>query len=194
MIRSFLGTGLEPVRVTGRKVSVPLIDPLGFDGWTDSAPKPATTTIATLEWDGKAGLYQFTDNQWWNPILSRRILIRGELGEIVDDTVTRMVDGSPVTSRLEYRRTGVDMNLEGNDLHHVSFDGRVIYTNPWKATRMSEDDIGVASFLLAMGQWVRGTGPEPYPLADACFDHLIALAIEESAIARRDVTASWRSS
>ena len=184
MIRGLLGAGLDDVVIHARDFAAPLVDPLGFDGWDSSAvEEPRTTTIATLDFGaGRSGLYNFVENQWWNPLRARRIIIRGSRGEIVDDAVTRLVEPtSPVESPLVYRRTGVDMNLEGNDLVHVSFDGQVVYRNPWVGSRLSEDDIAVASILAAQGAWARGEGPEPYPLAEACQDHAISLAVGESA-------------
>jgi hypothetical protein len=38
-----------------------------------------------------------------------------------------------------------------------------------------------------VGRWARDKGPEPYPLARACQDHALGLAIEESARTRADV-------
>ena len=52
---------------------------------------------------------------------------------------------------------------------------------------LSEDDIAVASLLESTGRWARGDGPEPYPLAEACQDHLLGLAIGESARTGADV-------
>jgi hypothetical protein len=59
--------------------------------------------------------------------------------------------------------------------------GRVLYRNPFPGARFSDDDLAVATILRDTGRWARGEGPEPYPLAEACQDHLVALAIEESA-------------
>jgi len=192
MMRRFLGAEMADAVVTGRAFSAPLVDPLTFAGWAEGpTPEPRTTMIATLDFgEGRMGLYNFVDNQWWNPLRARRIVIRGTLGEIVDDQVTRLTSDGPITSPIVYRRTGVDMNLEGNDVVHASFDGSVIYRNPWVGTRLSEDDIAVASFLADMGAWVRGEGPEPYPLAEACQDHALGLAIEESARTGADVRVS----
>ena len=81
---------------------------------------------------------------------------------------------------LVRRQTGIDLNLEGFDLDHISFDGRVVYRNPFVGSGMSDDDIAVAAITEATGAWARGEGPEPYPLAEACQDHALALAIEES--------------
>lgn len=189
LVRSFLDVDMDEVTVNARAFRAPLVDPLTFDGWVpDPQPQLRTTTIATLDFgDGRLGLYDFVENQWWNPLLARRIVIRGSLGEIVDDTVTRLAEGAVVTSPIVYRRTGVDMNLEGNEVVHTSFDGRVVYRNPWVGTRLSEDDVAVASLLTAVGAWVRDEGPEPYPLAQGCQDHAIGLAIEESVRTGSDV-------
>jgi len=190
MIRGLLGVGFAPAEVSARAFTAPLADPLTPDGWRgDATPRDATTTLATLDFGGRMGLYDFTDNQWWNPLRSRRIVIRGTQGEIADDRVVRLADPvTPVESRLLRRQTGLDLNLEGNDVEHISFDGRVVYRNPFRGTRMSEDDVAVADLLERTGAWARGEGPEPYPLAEGLQDHLLSLAIEESAATGRPVT------
>jgi len=38
-----------------------------------------------------------------------------------------------------------------------------------------------------MASWAKEEGPPPYPLARACQDHLLGLAIDESLTARRPV-------
>jgi len=44
----------------------------------------------------------------------------------------------------------------------------------------TEDELAVADLLADTVAWARGGGPEPYPLADGCQDHLLSLAIGES--------------
>ena len=192
MIRGLLGVGFEPAVVSARSFTAPLADPLTPDGWTgDSTPKDIATTLATLDFGGRMGLYDFTDNQWWNPLRTRRIVVRGSNGELVDNDVVRLVDPTtPVESQLVSRRLGIDLNLEGSDLDHISFDGRVVYRNPFLGLRLSEDDIGVASLLERTGAWARDEGPEPYPLAEGLQDHLISVAIGESLATGRDVTTT----
>ncbi len=182
LVRGLLGVGFEAAEVLARSFVAPLADPLSFDGWTgDDTPKPAATTLAMIDFDGRMGLYDFTDNQWWNPLRARRIAIRGSRGEIVDDRVVRLVDPrTPVESPLVRRQTGLDLNLEGLDLKHISFDGGVVYRNPFAGSGLSDDDIAVADIVERAGAWARDEGPAPYPLAEACQDHLIGLAIEES--------------
>jgi predicted dehydrogenase len=182
LIRGLLGVGFEPATVDGRAFVAPLVDPLTPQGWTgDDTPRPASTTLATIDFGGRMGLYDFTDNQWWNPLRGRRITVRGSRGEIVDDQVVRLADPTtPVQSLLVRRQTGLDLNLEGLDLKHISFDGQVVYRNPFAGSGMSDDDIAVAALADATGAWARDEGPEPYPLAAGCQDHQLALAIDES--------------
>ncbi|MEV0999457.1 Gfo/Idh/MocA family oxidoreductase [Nonomuraea sp. NPDC050202] len=183
MIRGLLGIGFEAAEVRAGAFEAPLADPLGPGGWTgDGTPRRLTTTIATLDFGGRMGLYDFTDNQWWNPLRMRRIVVRGSIGELVDDRVVRLLDPvTPVESPLVRRDTGVDLSLEFRDLKHISFDGRVVYRNPFDGAGLSDDDIAVADILERTGAWARQEGPAPYPLAEACQDHLISLAIGEAA-------------
>ena len=193
MMRGFLGAGRGPVRVTAHDFTAPLADPLTPDGWTGSAdPEPRTTTLATLDFgDGRSALYDFTENQWWNPLRARRIVIRGTLGEIADDMVVRLVEPStPVESRLIRRQAGIDLNLEGVDLQYVSLDGRVLFRNRFLGSRMSEDDLAVAELAWQMGAWTRGEAPAPYPLAEGAQDHQISLAIGESVRTGAEVVTS----
>jgi predicted dehydrogenase len=192
MIRGLLGVRFDQAVVSARSFVAPLADPLTPDGWTgDDAPQPRTTTLATLDFGERTALYDFTENQWWNPLRARRIVVRGTIGELVDDRVVRLVDAlTPVESHLVRRRTGIDLNLEGNDLDHISFDGRVVYRNPFRGSRLSEDDIAVADLLERTGAWARGEGPAPYPLAEGLQDHLVSLAIEQSAATGRHVTTT----
>jgi len=191
LIRAMLGVGLVPATVQAQTFRSPLANPLKPSGWTGSAePEDLTTTLATVDFgDARMGVYDFTDNQWWNPLRARRIVVRGSLGEIVDDSVVRLVDSrTPVESRLLRRRAGTDLNLEGVDLQHISFDGRVVWRNQFEGARFSEDDLAVVELLAQTVAWSRDEAPPPYPLADGCHDHLISLAIGESIASGGPVT------
>lgn len=182
-----------PVTVRTNTFQAPLVDPIGRHGWTgDDEPKPATTTLATLDFgDGRSALYDFTDNQWHNQLRFRRILVRGSQGELADDTVIRLTGPSAiVTSDLRRFQLGHDLNLDGHDTDHISFDGQVVYRNPFVGQRLMDEEIAIASLMTATGAWARDEGPAPYPLADGCQDQLISLAIDESAAGGQPVTTS----
>jgi predicted dehydrogenase len=184
MIRSFLGVGLEDARIRAGNFSGALVDPQNKAGFTDDdTEKMATTTLATIEFaSGAMGLYDFTDNQWHNPLRSRRIIIRASRGEIANDSVVRWVDNRTVLEApIVRRQTGWDLNLEGFQLDHLSYEGTVLYRNPFPGLSLSDEDIAIGVLLRKMARWSRGEGPAPYPLAEACQDHAIALAIRASA-------------
>lgn len=199
MTRGLLGTGFAPATVTARAFTSPLVDPLTRDGWTDdAAEKPATTTLATLDFGGAVGHYDFTDNQWHNPLRTRRIVVRGSEGELVDDTVTRLAGPRTVlTSSIVRRQVGHDLDLDGYDTDHFSHDGTVLWRNDFFGRRWADEEIAIGTLLRRMAAWVRGEGPPPYPLAEACEDHLLSLAIDEAATTGQDVTTTreaWASS
>lgn len=191
MMRGFLGVGFQPVTVRASRFTAPLVDPLGRGGWSDDdTPKEAGTTLATLDFGNGSGLYDFTDNQWHNQLRARRILIRGSHGEIMDDDVVRISGPRTIVrSSLVRYQLGYDLNLDGYDTEHISFEGSVIYRNPFLGLRLMDEEIAVASMMRATSAWCQGEGPEPYPLANACQDHHVALAIAESLANDAPVTA-----
>jgi predicted dehydrogenase len=184
MMRSYLGVGAgEPVEVVGRSYGSTLVDPITPAGWTyDETAKPAQNVLAALDFgQGRLGRYDFTDNQWWNPLRPDHLLVRGSAGEISDTTVVRMADATtPVTSRLERVSTGTGMDYQGLDLTHLTFEGRVVWRNAYQGARLTDDDLGVAVLLDRVGAWVRDGGAGPYPLREACQDHAVGLAIERA--------------
>ncbi len=183
IMRGLLDAGFGPVTVSASRFSAPLVDPLSRDGWTeDDTPQPAGTVLATIDFgEGLSGLYDFTDNQWHNQLRLRRILIRGSHGEIADDTVVRLAAPRTILrSALLRSQLGHDLNLDGYDTEHLSFDGRIVYRNPFLGLRLMDEEIAIASMMTSMAAWVRGEGSAPYPLAQACQDHLISLAIDEA--------------
>ncbi len=192
MIRGLLGVGADrPVRVSAQRFTAPLLDPLTREGWTGAEkPADATTTLATLDFGGASGLYDFTDNQWHNRLRLRRIVIRGSLGEIADDKVVRWGGAETVlTSEITRSQLGHDLNLDGHDTEHFLFEGKVVYRNPFLGLRLMDEEIAIATLLTTTGAWVRGEGPAPYPLAEACQDHHLSLAIDRAAESGSTVVA-----
>ena len=189
IMRAFLDVGFDPVTVRASVFSAPIVHPLIYDEWkADLTPRPSKTVIATLDFGSVMGLYDFTHLQWFNPFRHRRLVVRGTAGEIDGDSVLRLNGRSVVPSSFIRRNAGIDMNHEGFDLDHISLDGEIRFRNPYLGHRVSDEDIAAARLLDAMVDWVRGDGPEPYPLASGCQDHLVALAIDEAARTGETVT------
>jgi hypothetical protein len=59
--------------------------------------------------------------------------------------------------------------------------------NEWRGARLTDDELGTANVLGRMALWVAGRGPEPYPLAEGCQDHLLSLAVDEAVASGRPV-------
>ena len=191
IMRGFLKPGFEPTTITTRQFQAPLVDPLARAGWNDDlSPKNAKTTISLIDFGaGKSGLYNFVDNQWHNQLRHRRIVVRGSRGELVDDSVIRLTDGPAITtSRIERYQLGYDLNLDGYDTEHLSFDGKVVFKNPFTGLRLMDEEIAIAQLMCQMAEWLDGKAGAPYPLAEACQDHLISLAIDESIATGKNVT------
>jgi predicted dehydrogenase len=196
LMRAFLGVGYGPAIVSARDFIAPLINPLIRDAWTDDdEPKDAKTTIATIDFGGAMGLYDFTTNQWHNQLRSRRIVVRGSAGEISTDEVVRLTGPRTIVrTPLVRRQTGYDLDLDGFDTDHISLGNTILYRNPFPGLRLNDEEIAISSMLTAMATWCRAEGPAPYPLAEACQDHLLALAIDDSAAAGAPVktaVAPW---
>lgn len=190
VIRALLGAGFGEAEVSARTFTAPLVSPLGRAGWTDDdEPHDAATTLATLDLgDGRSALYDFTANQSRNRLRANRLVVRGSHGELVDDRLMRLTGPrSVVESHLVRRQTGVEQDLPGFDLEHLSLDGRVLYANPFEGARLGDDEIAGASLLAGTAAWVAGDGPQPYPLAEGAQDHLLGRAIVESARTGRSV-------
>ena len=193
LIRGFLGAGRTPVTVRASRTTAPLVDPVTRGGWTgDDEPKPATTTIATLDLgDGRSGLYDFTDNQWRNQLRFRRILVRGTHGELRDDEVVRLAGPRTIVrTPLVRRQTGYDLDLDGFETDTVTLGTEVLFRNSLLGRRYNDEEIAISTQLGQMAAWVHGDGPPPYPLADGLHDHHVALAIEEAADHDHTVTTT----
>ena len=191
IMRGFLQSGFEPTTVTTRQFEAPLVDPLSRNGFnTDMSPKNAKTTISLIDFgSGKSGVYNFVDNQWHNQLRHRRIVVRGSRGEIVDDAVIRLIEGPAITtSRIERYQLGYDLNLDGYDTEHLSFDGRVVFKNPFVGLRFMDEEIAIAQLMVQMADWINGNSTAPYPLNEACQDKLISLVIEESTSSGKAIT------
>ncbi len=182
LLRQMLGTGFRPATVTAQSFFLPVVDPLSRAGWADDIdPVDRTTTLATLDFDGAVGVYDYTDNQVRNPVRGNRMLVRGTHGELVDDHLVRLpAPRAPLESELRRWRTGGYLDFDVPDLYQIGDGERVLYRNPYYGAGLSEEDIAVATVLERTGHWARGEGEPPYPLAEACQDQRLALAIRQA--------------
>lgn len=184
LMRSYLDAGCGPVAVRATTVTAPLLQPLGREGWTDASdPVSAVTTHAVIDFGGsRSGIYDFTEQQTRNLLRVRRLVVRGSHGELDGDMIVHW--GGPetiVTTRLERRQSGHDLDMSGFDSETINHGDKVVWRNPWPGNHWSDDMHATARILHDMAGWVDGRAPEPYPLRDGLEDALIGFAIDQSA-------------
>lgn len=190
LLRTVLGLGAEPVDVRATHVDGPLLEPPGREGRPgDPRVLTARHTTAVLTAGGRTGVYDFTDGQWFSPLRRRSLTVRGSHGEVVGTDVRwARADGTVLAAPLVRRQTGLDGDLEGADLDAVVWAGEVLFANPYRGARLSDEELAVGLCLEATARWRDADGPPPYPLADACQDallgHLVHRAAERGSVER----------
>ena len=142
---------------------------------------PSREVVATIALDGRLGVYDWSDDQYFSWVRGLRFTVRGERGELDGDTV-RFIDahGAPVEQTLHRVDTGLRGNLEAPGHRGYLLGDRWVYENPFPSTRWSDDEIAVATVLQRMADHVT-TGTDFYPVSDGIHDARIALAIAASA-------------
>lgn len=183
LLRCLLGVGAQSARVTAVSTAVRLLAGPDREGWPRvPAIEDVGHTLAILEVAGRTGVYDFTEGQWFNPLRSRHLIVRGSRGEVVGDRVTWGGDnGRPMSTPVVRQQSGLDGNLQGSDLETLSWAREILYRNPYPGARLSDEEIAIATCLEATGMWSRGEGPPPYPLAHACQDLWLSLHVHEAA-------------
>ena len=195
LIRRLLGVGFEECTISARRFTSPLIATINRAGEipAEGSRVDSTQTIAHLEFAGnKLGVYDFAGEQYFSWIRAPRILVRGDLGEIQNDTVKFQTS----TDRhfeftLERVNAGELGNLEGHQLAGYVAADRWYYRNSFAPGRLNDDEIAVAHILEGMGAYVRG-GEEIYSLAEAAQDRYLDILIAEAADTGKTVTSTRR--
>jgi predicted dehydrogenase len=196
LLRAALGLAFEDAAVTAVSVPDVAVQPLARTGWSERLePAAAARTVATLRFPEAFALYDWSDEQYFSPIRPRGIQFRGRTGELSGDVVRRIATpGEPVEERLTRWDTGRDGDLEGHFLRRITLGGDALWRTPFGATRLSDDELAVATVLRAMAGFV-ATGAPFYGIADAAEDQYLAELVAEAAATGRTVRSGdrpWR--
>ena len=187
LARLYLGVGFEPVTVRADALTDPLLTSNGRDGWYDRLePVTGKRTVALLKF-GERGvgqrtaIFDFSDEQYFSPVRSRHVSVRGTRGEISDNTVNHLLGpGDAVTGELHRDMTGIESDLSGSYLRRVTLHTEVYFENRFAPARLNDDEIAVAEVMHRMAVFV-STGESFYSLAEASHDHYLGLLIDEAA-------------
>jgi len=106
--------------------------------------------ITVLDFGTKTAIYDFNFEQYFSDIRSSRIVIRGTNGEIINNTCTYLKDGIPHSFEIKRNCFGAEESLDGFSLLNITGNGEVLYTNPFKNARLSDEEIAIATCLEKM--------------------------------------------
>ena len=176
LIRFFLDTGFEKPEI----ISISLTDPVtrynSRAGYLKSpAVIPAEEKIKVFKFKDKTAVYGFSFEQYFSDIRSSQMTIRGTNGEIVNNTCSYLKDGVPQRFEICRNTYGSEESLDGMCLFNITGGGNVLYTNPFPYSRLSDEELAIATCLLKIKEYL-DTGKEFYSVKDACFDcHLFKI-------------------
>ena len=128
--------------------------------------------------------------QYFSWIRSSRVLVRGERGEIKDNEVRYLLDfETPAKAKLERWDLGHGGNLEGYSHRGVTLGERWVYRSPFGGSRLSDDEIAVATCLTNMAEDTQ-KGRDFYGLAEAAQDAYLAYCVAQAVREEKTVAAS----
>ena len=190
LMRRFLGMGCEPAEISAYTHTSPLVEGPGRDGPPETERTAASQQlIARFDFGDRLGVFDFTGDQYFSYIRSQRLLVRGERGELIDQTATYLKDFlTPVQVEFRRHEAGPEGNLEGHYLKGIQVGEDWVWENPLAPGTLPDDEIAIGDCLVRMAGYVGGGHPF-YSLAEACQDRYLDILMHQSAESGRPVTA-----
>jgi predicted dehydrogenase len=181
LMRRLLGISFENARIHATRFHSPIIKSPDRSGPpAQQEIVPSQQVIATFEFPGKLGVFDFSDDQYFSYIRGKRVLVRGERGEIIDDRAVYLQDQrTPLQVDFKRHTAGAHGNLEGWFLKGIQVGTEWIYHNPLAPAAFADDEIAVGHCLLKMADYADG-GEAFYSLAEACQDRYLDILIWQS--------------
>ena len=181
LMRRFLNITFEPVTISAATFTSPIVEGPNRNGLpSEEAIRSSTQTIAHFGFGDKLGVYDFTGDQYFSLIRRQHVLVRGERGEIVDDSAVYLADyHTPIRVTFLRHSAGLDGNLEGNYLKGIQAGEAWVYHNPFAPAALPDEEIAIGTCLLRMADYV-SEGTPFYSAAEACQDRYLDLLMEQS--------------
>lgn len=130
--------------------------------------------IKIFDFEGKTAVYDFDAEQYFSPIRTDRLLIRGDRGEIENDTVRCFNrDNRFVEGKIVQHKSG---NLDGLYNGNITFENQVLYTSPFGTARLTDEETAIATVLVKMNEYLK-TGREFYGFENAVNDCLYSMGV-----------------
>ena len=189
LIRRFLGIGSENAEITAHSFTSPIVQGPGRDGPpTQEALVDSSQLIAWFNFGDRLGVFDFAGDQYFSYVRGQRLLVRGERGEIINDSAVYLQDFlTPIHVTFTRHSAGPNGNLEGNYLKGIQAGEEWVYRNPLAPGELSDDEIAVGTCLLKMAEYADGGDPF-YFLAEACQDRYLDIMMQEALEKGQSVT------
>ena len=191
LMRRYLGIGFENAVVSGSTFTSPIVKSASRLGPPEKEEVvDSTQKFGKFLFEDRLGLLDFTGDQSRSEIRSDRLVVRGERGEILQNTATYLQDHvSPIPSQFHRVEAGPEGNLEGNYLKGYTVGNEWVYRNPLAPGALADDDIAVGHCVIKMAEYLEG-GPEFYSLAEACQDRYLDIVMAEAQDSGEDLETS----
>jgi hypothetical protein len=195
VMRKLLGIRFQNPAITARAFVSPIVaGPNRHGDPTEERIVPSKQIIAHLDFGDKFGVYDFAGDQYFSLIRSKRLVVWGDRGEIVNTHVKYLKDFRTLVSyALARQDEGAEGGLLGYYHRGILGGGEWIFRNPFAPGRLTDDEIAIATCLDKMAEYVRG-GPGFYGLAEASQDHYLGLMIEQAVESKgtvKTMTQPW---
>ena len=177
LIRFFLGTGDEMPEASS--FTLPdTVTRYNSRGGLLNEPQTVISEekFVVLRFKDKTALYDFSYEQYFSDIRASRIVIRGTNGEIINNSCNYLKNGLPHSFTLRRNSYGANESLDGFTLVNITAEGKVVYENPFKGARLSDEEIAIATCLFNMKKYL-DTEVSFYTLKDAALDSKIFLSV-----------------
>ena len=197
LMRQYIGgMDIMPFQVSAKSWEFLTAETLSrYERFTDGRMEMKKRTLAVFEFsDFSTCVYDFDSEQYRSPIRHNLFKLQGVRGEMIDNTV-RWLDQNnrprcetmQVKTRLVKTDNPNPNFSEFREITGITFEGREVYVPPFGECGLSEDETAIALLLEGMEEYVRGTGPNPYPLKEALIDSYMAICMQEALKSRKTV-------
>ncbi len=198
LLRRFLNVAFEPVTISATRFTSPIIEGPGRSGFPgEERIRSSGQTIAQFDFGDRLGIYDFCDDQYFSQIRGQRLLVRGERGEIVDQSAVYLADyRTPIRITFERHSAGINGNLEGNYLKGIQAGESWVYHNPLTPAALPDEEIAIGTCLLRMADYA-SSGTPFYSAAEACQDRYLDLLMAQSLDQRAPIRSQpqpWQTS
>lgn len=184
LLRAFLGVGMTPFRVTGKRFLFPTTETLTrYELYTDGRIADKKRNVAILEFEnGKMAVHDFDSEQYHSPIRKNYVDIRGCRGELQNQRLYYLNENYLAREgEMKVSVRIVETEDENPNLHRfeeitqIECGGRLLYEPPFGLCGLAQDETAIALVMSDMAAWVLEEKIPFYPLAEALQDSYMSI-------------------